>query len=188
MTKKKSLLIVVSVVATICLLICILFVMQFSAIINILTKEDENPLQPEITYGEFPIKIEYLVNGEEIIIQDVLVCEFIEIVNINWIEKVSTGRSFERRWKSEFKNHEKQENIIELFKDDELLIDFSLGSANYYMGDIDINTTYPRFRVFKIQNNEEIFQKFISSPEELKEYGIEVVECVLPEPIKNSFS
>ena len=55
------------------------------------------------------------------------------------------------------------------------------------MGDIDINTTYPSFRVFKIQNNEEILQKFIFLPEELKAYGIEVVECVLPEPIKNSF-
>ena len=114
MTKKRTLLIVFSVVAIICLLICFLFVMRFPKIINILMKEDENQLQPQITYREFPVKIEYLVNGEEIVIQDVLVCEFIEVVNIHWIEKVNTGRTFERRWKSELKNQRKQENIIEI--------------------------------------------------------------------------
>lgn len=189
MTNKKISLIVISVATAFYLPIYVFVFCTIGDIINALAKEDLTLLQPQITYHEFPVNIRYSVDGKEVVIQDVLVCEFIEVVDKDWIERLSTGIKFERRWKAELKSHRSQGNInrIELLRNDELMIDFSFGSANYYMGDIDVGTYYPSFRVFEIQDNEETLQKFTDSPRELKIYGIDVKECILPRPIKNSF-
>lgn len=185
MAKKKTLFIVVSIVAAVFWLSFILVIVYFPSIMNVLTAGEENLPQPEITCSEFPIRLEYVVNGKTNVIEDVLVCKLERTEKTTWLEKVNTGVSFKRIWNRELKYH--KEGIV-LFCDDALTIDFSLGSADYYMGDININTTYPCFRVFKNQENEQVLQKFLFSAEELKNYGIEVVDSILPEPIMNSFS
>ncbi|WP_350339123.1 hypothetical protein [Paenibacillus polymyxa] len=35
-----------------------------------------NPSRPEITYGKFPFRLEYEINGQRKVIQDTLICEY----------------------------------------------------------------------------------------------------------------
>ena len=35
-----------------------------------------DPPMPEITYGEFPFRLVYELNGEQIVIEDIIICEF----------------------------------------------------------------------------------------------------------------
>ncbi|WP_336297944.1 hypothetical protein [Aneurinibacillus uraniidurans] len=35
-----------------------------------------NPPRPEIIYGEFPFRLEYEINGQRKVIENILICEF----------------------------------------------------------------------------------------------------------------
>lgn len=169
-------------------LLVLLFLVTSSFIVvsNILKNTNDFP-QPEITYREFPIKIEYSVNGETKIIEDVLVCRFEKTEKKSFWAWFDAGREFERVWTSELKTNK---NGIVLLKNDNFTIDVSLGSANYYMGDVGSNTkypTYPSFRVFENHTDGQMFKEFLYDEQDLKEYGIDIIECELPQPIENSF-
>ncbi len=107
-------------------------------------------------------------------------CEFEKYERKSWLERINTdNQQYRRIWRSELKNH--QDDIV-LFIDDKIIIDVSLGSADYYMGDINTNTTYPSFRVFEKKLDDKKLVKFIHDTEELKEYGIEICHCLFDSP------
>ena len=178
---KKTFRIVASVVVTVCVLIlCIVYFLQITDTSRI----KRGQLEPEITYCEFPVRIEYVVGNETIVIDDVLICEYKGIQQKNLLEKINIGDSIQRIWTCKMEKHN---DSIVLYSDNGITIDFSFGSADYYMGDVGINTTYPSFRVFEKQSSGITNLTFLFSPEELQQYGIEIVRCELPEPIENSF-
>ena len=72
---------------------------------NALSSNKGNVATPRITYWEFPIRIEYVVDGDTMLVEDVLICEYDGIQKKTWLEKINTGRSFDRLWKCKTKNN-----------------------------------------------------------------------------------
>ncbi len=125
----------------------------------------EPKTKPEITYYEFPVEITYKSEDKTITISDTYICEFI----CSW--------PCRGEWEGYVKSGGPDKFV--LIENDDIIIDYSLGSPEYYMGDDP--KYFPSFRVFKKDNVE-----FVTI-EELEVYGISIVEYNLPEPIKNTF-
>lgn len=97
------------------------------------------PPKPEITYREFPFRLEYEINGENIVIEDVLICEFDGFKSLGAAGKyrkwnIYTKSSGERmiklldvREKNDYTDWGNQ--VLELC--------FDPGNAEYYMGDVE---------------------------------------------------
>lgn len=92
--------------------------------------------KPEVTYGEFPFKLTYELNGEIKTIEDTIVCEF------DGFEVVGESGKY-RRWKEYLKSGKEQLTLLDLrplkeineFGQTMLELYFFYGTAAYYMGD-----------------------------------------------------
>ena len=186
---KITILIIITVIT---LLSTILVIIKFPAIMDAITS-DTQEIKPEIKYAEFPIKIEYTLNGEHKIAENLLICEFKEIVYTSWLERVNTGVSSYSVWDSRFEDNQNVAPII-LFDNNDITIDYSFGSAGYYMNDnASREIYYPSFRVFEPHPSGERVCTSFKTVEELEnyildKYEIDIIDCVLPTPIENSFS
>lgn len=194
MTTKIKITILISIAVIITVLSTILVVIKFPDIMNAITS-DTQEIEPEIKYAEFPIKIEYTLNGEHKIAENLLICEFKEIVHTSWLERVNTGVSSYSVWNSRFEDNQDVTPII-LFDNNDITIDYSFGSAGYYMNDnASREIYYPGFRVFEPHPSGERVCTSFKTVEDLENYilnkyeiEINIINCVLPAPIANSFS
>ncbi len=194
MTTKIKITILISIAVIITLLSTILVVIKFPDIMDAIAS-DTQKIEPEIKYAEFPIKIEYMLNGEHKIAKNRLICEFKEIVHTSWLERVNTGVSSYSVWDSRFEDNQDVAPII-LFDNNDITIDYSFGSAGYYMNDnASREIYYPGFRVFEPHPSGERVCTSFKTVEELENYilnkyeiEINIINCVLPAPIENSFS
>ena len=192
MPTKIKVIILIAIAVIITVMSFLFIVIKFPAIMDAITPNAQE-IEPEIKYAEFPIKIEYTLNGEPKIAENVLICEFKEIEHTSWLEKVNTGVSSYRIWDSKFKDNQKVAPIV-LFDNTDITIDYALGSASYYMNDHEAKEFYyPGFRVFEPHPSGERICKSFKTMEELEnyildKYGIDIINCVLPTPIENSFS
>ena len=152
-----------------------------------IAEKNDPTIDPEVTYHEFPFYIEYVIDGEIKIIEDTLVCEYVGFERTGWLYRFNVGDEYLRHWDSYLKNH--TEDSILLFSDNNIIVDYSLAMASYYMGDTEMPgaETRPSFRVFIKTSNKNELYKHYKSAEDLKEYGIEILNLIIPEPIQNSF-
>lgn len=135
-----------------------------------------NPPKPEITYGEFPFKLVYEINGEQFVVEDVVVCEY-DGVGMN----EAVGKY--RKWKSYLKSNGK-ENIVLLDLGDDNSIIYPTGSVKYYMGDKDTEHYLFPNAVMMRRNGYGIIRA-----DELKsEYSIVLISWEPSPPIENSFN
>lgn len=102
---------------------------------------EPNPPAPEIKYGEFPLKIEYSINGEQFVVEDTIICEYDGI-------GMNEGVGKYRKWKNTFASGKKQ---LILFEEEGInenyicedrhnvvtTVFFDFGSGGYYMGELD---------------------------------------------------
>ena len=137
---------------------------------------------PEIIYGEFPFRIEYELDGEIHVIEDIVIVEFDGFV-------FSTrAMSRERKWVSRLASGK-----TEILFEGNLIIRFFPGSAGYYMGEfsgIDI-LSIPHV-VFIHPNGDPITDVrarlvLEESSELFKEYGITLISWEISEPIVRYF-
>lgn len=95
-----------------------------------------NPPAPDITYGEFPFRLVYEIDGETKVIEDTVICEFDGFKNMG-----SAGNK--RVWKSQLKSGKEHITLLDLRPLQEideyghtvLELTFYWGNAEYYMGD-----------------------------------------------------
>lgn len=137
-----------------------------------------DPPLPEITYGEFPFRLEYEVNGERFVVEDTVICEYDGI-------GMNEAQGKYRKWKSYLASNKKEDSVL-LLTDEERKIYCFVGSAEYYMND----ETYPEQRplsprVYAIRLTE-------NSPMPNQEglldmYNVKLISWNLEEPITNSF-
>jgi len=145
------------------------------------TQSESAPPSPKIRYGEFPFRLEYEQNGQPIVIQDTLICEYIGI-------RADEGRGKYRKWKQYLASRKER---ITLYKEDDTLeIYFPTNDANYYMGDTDIqyNSILPlsALKIEKVGGGKQIGS--ITGDELLNKYRIKLIKWDIAQPIKNSFS
>jgi len=145
-----------------------------------------NPPRPEITYGEFPFTLVFELNGEEKVVEDVLIVEFAGITSFNG------GHSRSRHWNYRF---ESGDRLITLLRIDETTVihspTISMFSVGYYMGDAGSPIEISQFAS---RHNSERDPNFIGgggyliNPEELLDvYGIRIISWEIAPPIENTF-
>lgn len=142
---------------------------------------EPNPPRPEITYGEFPFRLEYEINGQRKVIEDTLICEFDGFGS-------DEGRGKYRKWKQRLASG--NERITFLKVDDSKEIYFFPGSAEYYMGDLDIgknDSSFPN-AVYVSKDGRMTTSGLIRADQLIKEYNIKLISWDASQPIKNNFS
>jgi len=137
-----------------------------------------NPPRPEITYGEFPFRIEYEKNGELVIVEDTIICKF-DGVNINM-----GGNGKTLKWKSYFASGREslRSSYAVLTVDDANQIYFSLGGADYYLG---VEGVYFGFNAWQTGGMPSI--RHIEPDELFHTYGIKLISYEFSQPIVNTF-
>ncbi|MFX3673182.1 MAG: hypothetical protein ACE3JQ_01870 [Paenisporosarcina sp.] len=142
---------------------------------------EPNPPRPEITYGEFPFRLEYEINGERKVIQDTIICEYDGIGS-------NIGQGKFRKWKQRLASG--NENITLLKVDETKEIYYPAGGADYYMddmGEYESFEPFPNAAIFETDGRS-THSGSISAEELLKEYNIKLISWDASQPIKNSFS
>jgi len=96
------------------------------------------PPPPEITYGEFPFTIIFEIRGERMIVEDVLIAEFVEVTPPRGFGNTEGGR----RWRGGLKYNEPTREpggagiSVLLYRiDSTRMVTAILPSAGHFMGD-----------------------------------------------------
>lgn len=152
---------------------------------------------PSITYGEFPFRLEYEINGEHFVIEDVLIAKFLESIR---------GSTFEppiRRWRTTLQNNGEELRFL-LMETENVTIHFTTGRSFYFMGDRNANDV-TRIQSFPgssssisipiqpaiIINADGVQRSFYKDSQNihelLAEYGIILISWEYAPPIENSF-
>ena len=157
--------------------------------------QNRPPLDPVITYGEFPFRFEYEIDGERFVIEDVLIAEFEGSVRGNLTTTAA------RRWQTTLLNDVGPRDPLGsgdflLKEEGNIAVLFSPGFAHYFMGDIDAGIRN------RIENDERIVRisphivvrgsnavptRVEDAHDLLAEYGITLISWEYTPPIENSF-
>lgn len=141
-----------------------------------------NPPRPEIIYGEFPFSLEYEINGQRIVIQDTLICEY-DGIGLN------EAQGKYRKWKEHLVSG--NQKILLLKVDDSKEIYYDPGNARYYMGDLKSNEGYehnfPNAMIAEKKGGT-ISNSIINADELLNKYNIKLISWKYSKPITNNFS
>lgn len=150
-----------------------------------------NPPAPEITYGEFPVKITCEINGAIKVVEDTVICEFDGFEN-----RGSAGKY--RKWKSHLKSgHERLTLLRVKGVDLTFEISKSYGQPDYYMGDLryESKEQYEKkmaddryLGYYEWKNGEEFESTLITLDEAWEKYKLKVIDVKYSPPIQNTFN
>jgi len=151
----------------------------------------DNPPKPKIKYGEFPFRIEYSVNGETKIIEDIVICEYTGVKSSGTAGKRNTWKKYLKSGMEEVVLFY-EENDTESYK-----ITLNIGRPEYYMDD---SKYYKEFyeqellidnllltKVIKKAFKDTSTSRTISQEESMQMYGLEIISMNFSEPIDNLF-
>ncbi|MBP1903448.1 hypothetical protein J2Z32_000060 [Paenibacillus turicensis] len=142
--------------------------------------EDDPPV-PQVTYAEFPVRLEYEVNGQKKVATDTVICEY---DGVGWNE----GQGKHRKWKDQLKSG--NEYILLEHINETTAIFFAPESAKYYMNDIQeydgVSTLFPDALLYQKQGEPREFS-IINADELFEKYKIKLIKLEDSPPIKNSF-
>jgi len=163
------------------------FIMFFVGIMTM-----PNPPTPEVKYAEFPFKLEYELNGEISVVEDILICEF------DGFERLGTAGTY-RRWNSYLKSENETILLLDVRPLEEvtergtkiLELYFSWGTAGYYMGDNSRNAggaqsfSYISSKYQKVDG--EVGYSAYLAEEAWEKYKIRLISWEIADPIENTF-
>lgn len=137
-----------------------------------------NTPQPEIKYGEFPVKIVCEIKGSEVAFTDIFVCEY---DGADW--NINQGHI--RKWKGYLKSNNEEDLV--LIKDGDKKVICTVGSPKYYMGDGDPYIEWDGPRLLLADYSSQPTSYSILSEEMEEYYQIKLVSYEFSEPIVNTF-
>ncbi|MCL2086050.1 MAG: hypothetical protein FWH05_00450 [Oscillospiraceae bacterium] len=147
-----------------------------------------NPPSPEIKYGEFPLHIVYELNGEIIVLRDVMICEF------DGFEYYGTPGNKRRVWKTRLRSGNERLTLLKIDEDTELYCWY--GSPNYYMGDLRYGETPEEYEQdlrdsfewgFISIRREGFSNAAVHADKAWEDYNLRVLDYYFSKPIVNSF-
>ncbi len=172
-------------------------ILLITGLFLLLRGEEQKP--PQITTGEFPFVVEYEMDGETFIIEDVVVCEFagydLSSLYFNkprvWNEHLKSGDEE----KCVIISEENKPSAIKNGRHNEWAkLRVFYGFGQYYMGEPSaemLNYKYPQFIYYETysENGKNYYNWGTKLTEEdLKKYfGITVKRFEFSKPIKNEF-
>lgn len=150
-----------------------------------------NPPMPEVTYGEFPFRLTYELDGETKLIEDTIICEF-----DGFTVEGENGKY--RKWKTYLKSGNERITLLDVrqlgekddFNNTILELFFSYGNAEYYMGDkyrcskAEIST-YIEY-MYQTVDGRIGFSAFFAD-KAYEKYKIKLISWEVAPPIQNSF-
>ena len=145
-----------------------------------------SPSKPAITYGEFPFRLVYELEGTQFIIEDTIICEYDGI-------GIDSGRGKHRTWKAHFLSNGIEVTYlgVVLLEDAEKAIYMSVGGADYYMGDWEnMRQDAPGDRGFENTIRIKPMEGFIGSISDkdlLEKYNIKIIEWTHSPQKENKF-
>ena len=138
-----------------------------------------NPPKPVITYGEFPFKLVYEINGEQKVIEDTVICKYDGI-------GIGSGSKY-RKWKSRLASGNKE--VVLMKVNNSKYIYYIYGYPDEYMGDLQFyepfEASFPNANIYGEGGSR--MNRLISADELLSEYGIKLISWEPSSPIVNSF-
>ncbi len=151
----------------------------------ILTSCVSKPPEPEITYGEFPFKLVYEIDGERITVEDTYIIEY-----KGWDWSFDEGLHY--LWESSVKGARPRETAAQYgervltIKKSTPQIEFMIGSARYYFGlEENGGSVYNLEDLepgdFRISSRE--YTGYISEEEIYEKYGIKIIEKYVSPPL-----
>ena len=142
---------------------------------------EPNPPLPEITYGEFPFRLEYEINGERIVIEDTVICKFdgvgVDVFgkHLKWKRYLASGIEW----------------VTLYYIDDLKSIRFITGSAQYYLGEYEKegeDIADDKIYIYEKPNSGIIPAGKLISLDELRDiYGITIISWQPSPPIESTF-
>ena len=174
----------------------IIFIGRLFSMIDLFSLFFGGQKYPELKYGEFPFVVEFIMNGENYIIEDTVVCEF-----SGFDPSLPTVRA----WSSYLKSGNetkceliREENVYSVLKPSRvnelsrLVLDY--GSAEYYMDDPQGRSMIDKEATFEYRENWKASEKVtdvehtkLNSKQLRKYFNIEIIRFEFSKPIKNKF-
>ena len=146
----------------------------------LLTILSETPPKPDITYGEFSLRLEYKINNELIIHEDILIAEFSGINHFSVNGK-------HRQWRQHLMSDRRSEHILLMTLENGGRLYYNVGSASYFMGDVirEESTQINSFNSVFLQDGNS--RRLILPDVLLSDFGIELISWEHDPPIENVF-
>ena len=163
-----------SVTVALAILLLVLLIPLIGLPISSLLKP--NPPLPEITYGEFPFRIEYEINGDRVVVEDTVICEF-DGFEFSW-----GGEGKFRKWKSHLASGSQGNYLLLLTIDGTNDLYCTVRGPSYYMGEV--------YGYYDDEKPPGAFLKnghVLSSQELFDRYGIRFISWEFSPPIENNF-
>ena len=139
------------------------------------------PGRPRITHGEFPFRLVYTVDGKKFIVEDVYIAEF---AGFYW----DPGRGVHRNWRGHIEST--GERGVVVFVDETRRVYFTVGTADYYMGDFvfyDGSSFVPRLILVERVDIGSGLTSTSGLGTQCEIFNIKLIEWELSAPIENSF-
>ncbi|TCM93243.1 hypothetical protein EV294_107194 [Paenibacillus sp. BK033] len=160
-----------------------LLIVLFSRFVNSVYPE---PPKPAVKYAEFPLHAVYIMNGQRHELRDTIIGEY---DGTGWNE----GNGKFRKWKLTLKSSGADRLTLVKTKegDVEIEIFFSLGHAEYLMGDPDkdrnYKQNYPSSPLISKKEGRMNSTSLFTSGEWSEKYNIRILEWETGPPIQNHF-
>lgn len=184
MQLKMSIPLVIGLVVLLVVILIAAFTVLPWAAMYVGIQLSSNPPKPEITYGEFPFRLTYELNGKTKVIEDAVICEF------DGFEQWGEAGKY-RKWKSRLKSGNEQVTLLKV--DETMELYFSYGNPEFYMNDSQHGRAGDRFDYnpnvidyVKWENGQERHSAMLAN-EAWEKYKIKLISWDYTPPIKNSF-
>jgi len=152
-----------------------------------------NPPQPSITYGEFPFKLVYEIDGKQRVIEDTLICEYDGLGKNEGIGKYI-------KWKKSYASGNSQVLLLNannvkgiMYGKEEVVnqeVYYDPGPSEYYMGDDEYKGYEPSFpdaSFLEKYSQGRSVSGVIHANELLEKFHIKLISWESSPPIKNTF-
>ena len=138
-----------------------------------------NPPEPLIKDGEFPIKINFTVNGEMYTKSDIFVCEY-QGFELRGMGYFGSSVKKQRKWNGYIRST--GEESLVLYEDDKATLICDLASPGYFMGD----------KQYAYESDTQVFVRDAQgrlnfTEEETALCYVQVTSLEIGEPIENKF-
>ena len=146
---------------------------------------------PQIQYGEFPFRLEYEINGQRVVVEDTVICEYDGIGIRHGVFGVPTAKYI--KWKQHLaSNNNGYDAYILLLKiSGNVGVYYFVGDVRFYMGIDDYsNEDMPYFhngRIYSAAYIDQSGSTSIKADELLEKYGIKIISWEYSDPIVNTF-
>ncbi len=144
---------------------------------------EPNPLEPIITYGEFPFELVYSIKGETITVQDTIICEYDGVGFSGSVGKY-------RKWNMHLKSDVNKTELV-LIEDDEIKVCCTIGSAEHYMGEENhkiLSAFTPRVFIKTKATSGKYYETASDALRVINDYDVKLISWKFSDPIENTFN